>query len=172
MVVPAPVIELNEAHAALDEAAREQAVVGERELAGLGRVHLVDFFRLLGDIHQLRHRRLHAIGQLVLRDARRDFGVLRFGEMQAIKIADGVERLAADFRIDARWVGDEEDGVALRPELRALVDAGEEAVAPESGAAVGLDAAAGEDDEAGQIAIFGAEAVSGPRAHAGAALDL
>ena len=40
VVVPVGVIELNEPHAALDQPAGQQAVVGERRLAGLGAVQL------------------------------------------------------------------------------------------------------------------------------------
>jgi hypothetical protein len=40
VVVPVGVIELHEPHAALDQPAGQQAVVGERRLARLGAVHL------------------------------------------------------------------------------------------------------------------------------------
>ena len=40
VVVPVGVIELDEPHAALDQPPGEQAVVGERRLAGLGAVEL------------------------------------------------------------------------------------------------------------------------------------
>ena len=42
VVIPAPVVELDETDAALDEAAREQAVVRKRRRSGLGTVELVD----------------------------------------------------------------------------------------------------------------------------------
>src|SRR4029077_8389886 len=57
--VPAAVIELHEAHAALDQAPGEQAVVGERRLARSGAVHLVNVGRLLGDVGQLGDAGLH-----------------------------------------------------------------------------------------------------------------
>ena len=69
------VIELDEAHAPLHQPAREQAVVGEGDLAGLGAVERVDALGLLRDLHQLGHARLHAVGQLVGVDAGEDLGV-------------------------------------------------------------------------------------------------
>ena len=56
VLVPGFVEELHEAHAALDQPAGQQAVVGERRLARLGAVHLEDVLRLAGDVHQLRAR--------------------------------------------------------------------------------------------------------------------
>jgi len=78
MMIPAPVVELNETHAAFDEAAGQQAVVGEAEFAGLGAVHLVDGLGLLGDIGHLGNGGLHSIGELVLLDAGGDFWVRRW----------------------------------------------------------------------------------------------
>ena len=40
MAVPAPIVKLHEPHAALDQPAREQAIVGKRSLAGRGPVRL------------------------------------------------------------------------------------------------------------------------------------
>ena len=54
--VPAAVIELHEAHAALDQPPRQQAVVGERRLARLGAVQLVDAGRLVARCRSARAR--------------------------------------------------------------------------------------------------------------------
>ena len=53
MRVPAAMIELDEAHAALHQATREQAVVRKRGPARLGAVELVDRRRSFGEIRQL-----------------------------------------------------------------------------------------------------------------------
>ena len=71
VLVPAAHVELDEAHAALGEPPREQAVRRE----GAGRLHLrpVERERLLvlvGEVRQLGHGHLHAVRHLVLRDAR------------------------------------------------------------------------------------------------------
>src|SRR5919107_1403574 len=52
---PRAVIELHEPHAALDQPARQQAVVRERHLSRVGAVHLVNPRRLAGDIGELWH---------------------------------------------------------------------------------------------------------------------
>ena len=67
--------ELDEAHAPLDEAAGEEAVVGEARLAGLCAVHLVDPLWLGLDVHEFRDAGLHAEGHFILTDAGRDFGI-------------------------------------------------------------------------------------------------
>ena len=77
--VPAPVEELHEPNALLDQAAGEQAVIGEARRAGLRPVLGKDACRLARDVHQLGHDRLHAEGQLILSDARGRLGVVELG---------------------------------------------------------------------------------------------
>jgi hypothetical protein len=73
--VPAPVEQLHEADAALDQPPRQQAVVGERFLAGLGAVEFLDVVRLAGDVHDFGDFRLHAKGHFVLGNTCQDVGV-------------------------------------------------------------------------------------------------
>ena len=81
VLVPAHVIELDEAHAALGQPAGQQAVGGVGAgLARIGAVQLEGGRRLLREVGQLRHGRLHAVRHLVLRDARGD---LRVAELLA-----------------------------------------------------------------------------------------
>ena len=81
MLVPAHVEELDEAHAALDQPAGQQAVAGVgARLANVGAVQIQNVLGLVRDIGQLGHGRLHAKGQLVLGDARLNFGVADAGE--------------------------------------------------------------------------------------------
>ena len=76
VMIPAAMIELNEADAALGQPPREQAVGGKRAgLARLRPVHLEDRVGLLREIRQLGHRRLHPVRHLVLRDARLDLRI-------------------------------------------------------------------------------------------------
>src|SRR4030095_7876508 len=51
VVVPCLMEKLHEADAALDEAAGEEAVVGERRLAYFGTVHFERLLRLIADVH-------------------------------------------------------------------------------------------------------------------------
>ena len=77
MLVPGFVVELHEAHAALDQPAGEQAIVGKRRLARLGAVQLEHVLRFLGRIHQLRRAALHPEGHLEGVDARGDLRIAR-----------------------------------------------------------------------------------------------
>ncbi len=79
MLVPGLVKQLDEAHAALDQPARQQAVVGERRLARLGAVHVQNVFRLAGEIHQLGGAGLHAESHLERVDPRGDFRIAHLG---------------------------------------------------------------------------------------------
>ena len=76
MLIPAAMKQLNEAHAALGQSARQNAVCGKRaRLARVRAVALQNCLRLRRQIRQLGNRRLHAISHLVLRHAREDFGI-------------------------------------------------------------------------------------------------
>ncbi len=67
--VPAPVVKLHEADAALDQAAGEQAIVREAGGAGLGAIIGNDTLRLTRNFHHFRHCGLHAEGELILGNA-------------------------------------------------------------------------------------------------------
>jgi hypothetical protein len=75
VAVPVRVIELHEPRAALDEAAGEEAVVGEGRFARLRAVHVEDVLRLPGQIHQLGSAGLHAEGHFEAAGAGGDFGI-------------------------------------------------------------------------------------------------
>src|SRR5688572_5785266 len=102
VLVPTAMIKLDESHAALSHAARQQTIVGER--AGLLHVRTVgiqDVLGLVGDIRQLGHRRLHAIGHFVLGDARVDFGIGEGLVLLLVQFGDSVEHTAAGFAAHA-----------------------------------------------------------------------
>ena len=76
VLVPAAMEDLREAHPAFREPAGQQAARGERAgPADLGAVQLAHALRLLVDVEQFRHARLHAEGHLVLLDARLRVGI-------------------------------------------------------------------------------------------------
>ena len=87
VVVPAAVVELHKAHAALHEPARQEAVVGEGALAGLHAVHPLDRLRLPRDVRQLGDARLHAEGHLVGRDAGVDLGIAGIAAVDGVHLA-------------------------------------------------------------------------------------
>ena len=169
MAVPIGVIELDETGAALDEAAGEETVAGEGRFVFLDAVEFERGLGFAAEIDEFRGAGLHPTGHLVGGDAGVNLGVTGGDGVLEIEIADGVDRLALAAGGDAFGAGEVEDGVAVAAEGHALVGSGEEAGAPEHGAATGAAGAGLEHDEAGEILRFAAEAVGDPRAHARAA---
>ena len=76
VLIPAAMVQLDEAHAALGQAPGQQTI--RRVRARLTRVRAVQIknvFRLTRRVHQLRHRGLHAVRHLRLLNARQDFRI-------------------------------------------------------------------------------------------------
>ena len=96
VLIPAAVIELNEAHAAFGEAPREDAIgrVGSG-LLRFGAVALERAGRLLRQIRQFGNGGLHAKGHFVLLDAGPDPGILIVVEFQPVERGEVVEHGAA-----------------------------------------------------------------------------
>jgi hypothetical protein len=70
---------------------------------------------------EFRHRGLHPVGHLVLRDARLDLGVELAFELMPIESADCVQFLASGARIDARRIRQIEHRVSTAAEGDALM---------------------------------------------------
>ena len=76
VLVPALMIELDEADAALGQPPCEQAVGGESARPGhVGSVKVQDMLGFSREVRNLGHARLHAVGHLILRHARFDLRV-------------------------------------------------------------------------------------------------
>ena len=95
MVIPALVEELYESHPALSEASGQEAVVGETGLAWFRAIHLVHILGLARDIHQLRHRGLHAVGHLILTDPGLDLRIADIGKAQVVEVFHRIDHLAS-----------------------------------------------------------------------------
>ncbi len=133
VLIPAHVIELDEAHAALGQPAGQQAVRGVA--AGLLHVRAVqveDRLRLAREVGQLGDRRLHPVGQLVLGDAGDDLGVAGLGVVQVVERGDLVEHLPARRASTAGGIGEVEHRLFAAAELDALIARRQEAAAPEA----------------------------------------
>ena len=114
-MVPIAMVELDEAHAALGQAARQQTIGGEG--AGLLRILAVEIERargLLGDVGQFRHRSLHAERHLVLRHARVGFGIAELRRRHPVQLAQRVQELAPVVRGEALRVREVQHRVARR----------------------------------------------------------
>ena len=75
VLIPAHIIQLDEAHPLLSQAPRQQAVVSEARTTGLAAIQLVRGRRFATDIHHLWHAGLHAERQLVVGDARQNLRI-------------------------------------------------------------------------------------------------
>ncbi len=131
VLVPAAMEDLREAHAALGQAPGQKTA--RRERAGpchLGAVQIAHVLRLVVEVEQFRHARLHAEGHLVLLDARLRIGVADLRELPLVELGERVEHAPPGLRIDAGRVGQEQHRVALRAQRDARVLARQEARAP------------------------------------------
>ena len=176
VLVPARVHQLHEADAALGEPPRDQAVVREGSRhERVGAVHLDDRLRLVREIKEIRHARLHAERHLVLRDARLDRGILGDALVVARAVERGkvVEQIAARCTRGSRRIRKIRHGIGARPEAHALQSARQEAVRPvvlvEELPAGLLAVGRGHRHEARQVVGFATEPVRKPRAHRWAA---
>ena len=161
---------LHETHAALGKAPGHQALPAE--ILGDGVVHPIQFsgrLGLAGDVLNLGHRGLHAVGQLKGINAALEHGVGRIGEVILIELLEEIE-LRALLAVGPLGVFDMmhlgilglETGVA---DGRAAVVCGQKGAAPVIEAAMRKRGANG--DKGRQVFIFRAEPVADPRAHAG-----
>ena len=87
---------------------------------------------LVGEVHQVRHRHLHAVRHLVLLEARTDLGVEHSLVLALRELADQVQDPAPIGPRDPRRVVQVQHRVGARAQLAALVLAGQEAGAPEA----------------------------------------
>ena len=140
-------------------------MTGEIALA----VHLNDGGGFVLEIHEPGHAGLHAEGHFVLLDSGEDLGVLQSVMEVGVKRDDALEHLATACGVCAFGVVEEKHGFALAAELDALMNAGEEAAAPEVGAGAG-QAAGDEHDVARDVAVEAAQPEVDPRTERGLAL--
>ncbi len=158
-------VELDEAHAVLDQPPRQQAIASEDGgLFVIQAIHLARGFALAAEVHGLRGFTLHLKGQLVTADAGFEVGVVgaRRG-MKLIEVRKQVEFVALAARSDAFRRFQIFHRHAFGAEFHALIPGGHEPRAPiahavDDGALAVLD-----DDKGGQVLVQGAEAVGNPR---------
>lgn len=160
------VVELDESHAALDEAARHEALATEgSRVISVEPIERFDRFRLAVEIDRLRCLRLHAEGEFVTLDARFEFGV-RFaaGAMALVEPGEEVELGVLPLRIAALRTAQIGDRLWAGLEQRALVAGGHEAGAPSARTVDDHCIAVLDDDEARQAVVLRAETVGHPSA--------
>ena len=173
VLVPAAMVKLDEAHVALEQAARQQAVRGIG--AGLARVGAVQVENVLCGSFE---RSIRSGTEVCMRNAI-SYCEMRVSisgspnciEVHAIELAGGVEHVAARARVDARRIVQVEHRIAARAEAHALVIGGQKAAAPQAReerlVRIQRLRLREHHHEGRQVVILAAEAVADPRAHAG-----
>ena len=165
--------QLDEAHPPLHEPARHQALPPIGGGRGVGRVHGVQPPGRLGflrQVDQLRHRRLHPVGDLVVVDRRLHLSVATNQvDEPGVQVANQGETIPLA-GIGLPWPDVVQRLRILRIDERALVDRRQEAVAEHVHPAQ-RDAAAAEHHEPGQVLVLGAQPVGHPGAHAREAVE-
>lgn len=93
-------------------------------------------------------------------DAGVDLGIAHGLELELIEIAHAIEEPATHGAVDALGIRYEEDGLALRPEIDALMIAGQKPIAPIPGQQrLVLSVPRGQHDKRGQLLVFAAQAI-------------
>ena len=130
MLIPARVIELYAANPFLHQPPSQQAIVRKGDLPGFRPVELMDFLRLLADVHQPWNTRLHPVAQLEGLDPGPDLRIPYPVKMTVVHPVDQVELAPAHPGINPGRVRQKEHGVALGTKLHSLVPAGKKTAAP------------------------------------------
>ena len=159
--------DLHEPDAALDEPSRHQALAPERLAHGV--VEAVERLRRLGltrDVHRLRRASLHAIGELVRGDARRQLAVA--GEhlhVQFVQLRQRVEPGTLGIGAQACRRLQVDDRIAGRTKLRPLIGSRNESGAPIVRPAERPAARIGHHDVGGKTGCDRSQSIGDPRTH-------
>jgi hypothetical protein len=162
--------ELHETHATLDEAAGEDAVLGEGGLVGVlrvvGSIELQDVRGLGAQIVDLGHAELHARGEFVAGDACGELLIAWVGlQMACVHLLQQRPRGLIGLRRNAG--GGEMPHGAFGTHRGALKRGGEKAGPPVVRAVLRHAAWIGNGDVGGQILVLAAERICHPRAELG-----
>ena len=139
-MIPAPVVKLNEANTRLHQSSRQQTIVWKRRvitlvehswiirtfrrrnISWLSTVHLQNVLWLLRDVHDFRHRCLHPIRQLILRNASLRFRVSRSFELRRIHLGQSIQHASAEFAIHPCRITQVQNGITGRATLNSLIN--------------------------------------------------
>ena len=131
VVVPVAVVELDEADAPFSHPSSQQAVSGK----AAGGSHVVPItpehvLRLIGEVHQIRHARLHPIRHLGLGDPSFNLRISHAGEILAVEIRELAEHPPPSFPVHSLGIPQAHNGLSRAAKLNLLVGAGEKTAAP------------------------------------------
>src|SRR5688572_23256409 len=120
MMVPIPVIKLDEPHAALRQSPRQQAIRTERTIAGRATVGFAHRLRLIARFEQAGHARLHLKGHLILRNSGLDLRIVHLAVVLAVDRVNRVYQIALLFARNPWRVWQIMHRIAFGPNLDTL----------------------------------------------------
>src|SRR5688572_350110 len=131
MMIPGPVIELDDANSALSEPPGQETVRTKTPIARLfDAVKIQHFLRFMTEVGELGDAGLHLERHFVLRDAGRDLRVKLLLSERAIQAFDFFDELTLRALANTIGVADVVDGVAARLKRNALKAARQDAARP------------------------------------------
>ena len=115
MNIPAAVVNLHKSHPAFGQTPGHETTVGKRApFARLLSVKFVGALRFLGEVRQLRHRRLHAKRHFKLSDANQSLWIANLLVLNLVELSQRVKHTAANLGGNAIRIVDVQYRVAAR----------------------------------------------------------
>ena len=167
-MIPSFMIQLNKAHAPLDQASRQQAVVCERFLARFCAVHIHGRLGFPGQIHEFRSAGLHPIGHFVIVNASLNFRILPIGQSLLIQGIDQSNGPFLNRSINPMRTGHVQNGIPFRTKRNTGMNGRQKPRTP-IGSAPADPSGGFQHHETGQIRGLTTQSVGGPRSHGGSA---
>src|SRR4051812_40261264 len=102
-MIPVPVVELNETHTALRQAAGQEAIGSKSAVTGPAAIKIKNGFWFVGDVHQVGNGRLHVKRQLVLGNASGNLRVIHDTLLRTIERLHGADYVMLLSGADTGW---------------------------------------------------------------------
>ena len=164
VLIPARMHQLDVSAATFNQASGEQAIVGKgTRFLDVWTVQLKRFLRLIGKVSQFGDAGLHLEAHFVLCNARCNFGITKFLQLQFVDGSNVIEPTPAYFPTDSIRIGDVENGVTAASEFDSLETRRQKTAAPvkivEDLSTAGVLGDAGHHHKGGQFIGFATQAV-------------
>lgn len=172
VLVPTGMHQLDVAGAAFQETSGEKAVAGKgSRFLNLGAVEVESRFGFAGNVCQLGHAGLHAVGHLVLRDPGLNLWIAHGSMFFFVQGCDAVEHSTAKRRVDTPGIVEVKDRAGSRTKFDTLVSRREKSRRPvrvvKDLPAAGALGNRGHHDKSREILIHRSQTIGKPGSHSG-----